>query len=118
MSEIKISDIIIGDGRRHVKQEYVQKLAESIKQLGLINPITIAPDNKLIAGYHRIQAFIQLGETRIPAIVLNLSELETRLAEIDENLIRKEAPVIDYYNKLEPNTNRPKQECTLGAFGI
>ncbi|NCU26870.1 chromosome partitioning protein ParB, partial [Candidatus Nomurabacteria bacterium] len=68
-----MSDIIIGEKRREVKSDYVQKLADSIKQVGLINPITIAPDNRLIAGYHRLQAFIQLGETRIPAVILNLS---------------------------------------------
>ncbi|MZP57139.1 MAG: ParB N-terminal domain-containing protein [Bacteroidales bacterium] len=116
MSEVLISDIIIKEDRRAVKSEYVQKLADSIKQVGLINPITIAPDNRLIAGYHRLQAFIQLGETRIPAVVLNLSELEARLAEIDENLIRNEGTVLErsdwlkerqaIYEKLYPDTRR------------
>jgi len=92
---VLISDIIIGEKRREVKSDYVQKLADSIKQVGLINPITIAPDNRLIAGYHRLQAFIQLGETRIPAVILNLSELEARLAEIDENLIRNEGSALE-----------------------
>ena len=80
MIEVLISDIIIKEDRRAVKSEYVQKLADSIKQIGLINPITITPDNTLIAGYHRLNAFILLGKVRIPAITLNLSDLETRLA--------------------------------------
>ena len=92
---VLISDVVIGETRRPVKSDYVQKLADSIKQIGLINPITIAPDNRLIAGYHRLQAFIQLGETRIPAVILNLSELEARLAEIDENLIRNEGSALE-----------------------
>lgn len=92
---ILISDVVIGDKRRDVKSDYVKKLADSIKQVGLINPITIAPDNRLIAGYHRLQAFIQLGETRIPTVILNLSELEARLAEIDENLIRNEGSALE-----------------------
>ena len=50
---VLISDVVIGETRRQVKSDYVQKLADSIKQIGLINPITIAPDNRLIAGYHR-----------------------------------------------------------------
>lgn len=98
---VLISDIIIGEKRREVKSDYVQKLADSIKQVGLINPITIAPDNRLIAGYHRLQAFIQLGETRIPAVILNLSEHEARLAEIDENLIRNEGTVLERSEWLE-----------------
>lgn len=113
---VLISDIIIGEKRREIKSEYVQKLADSIKQVGLINPITIAPDNRLIAGYHRVQAFKLLGETRIPAVVLNLSDLEARLAEIDENLIRNEGTVLErgewllerkrIYEELYPETKR------------
>ena len=113
---VLISDVVIGETRRQVKSDYVQKLADSIKQVGLINPITIAPDNRLIAGYHRLQAFIQLGETRIPAVILNLSELEARLAEIDENLIRNEGSAAErslwlkdrkeIYESLFPGTKR------------
>lgn len=113
---VLISDVVIGEKRREVKSDYVQKLADSIKQVGLINPITIAPDNRLIAGYHRLQAFIQLGETRIPAVILNLSELEARLAEIDENLIRNEGSAAErslwlkdrkeIYESLFPGTKR------------
>ena len=100
MSEVLISDIIIKEDRRAVKSEYVQKLADSIKQIGLINPITITPDNTLIAGYHRLNAFILLGKVRIPAITLNLSDLETRLAEIDENLIRNDLSVLERGDQL------------------
>lgn len=100
MIEVLISDIIIKEDRRAVKSEYVQKLADSIKQIGLINPITITPDNTLIAGYHRLNAFILLGKVRIPAITLNLSDLETRLAEIDENLIRNDLSVLERGDQL------------------
>ena len=116
MIEVLISDIIIKEDRRAVKSEYVQKLADSIKQIGLINPITITPDNTLIAGYHRLNAFILLGKVRIPAITLNLSDLETRLAEIDENLIRNDLSVLErgdqllerkrIYEELYPETKR------------
>jgi len=117
---VLISDVVIGETRRPVKSDYVQKLADSIKQIGLINPITIAPDNRLIAGYHRLQAFIQLGETRIPAVILNLSELEARLAEIDENLIRNEGSALErgewllerkiIYEELFPETRYDSSE--------
>lgn len=117
---VLISDIIIGEKRREVKSDYVQKLADSIKQVGLINPITIAPDNRLIAGYHRLQAFIQLGETRIPAVILNLSELEARLAEIDENLIRNEGTVLERSEWLEERKVIYEElfpETRVGQFG-
>jgi len=63
-----------------------------------------------------VQAFKLLGETRIPAVVLNLSDLEARLAEIDENLIRNEGSVAEralwlkkrkeVYEGLYPETKR------------
>lgn len=98
---ILISAVVIGDKRRDVKSDYVQKLADSIKQVGLINPITITSDNRLIAGYHRLQAFQLLGEIRIPAVVLSLSSLQARLAELDENLIRNDLSVLERGEQLE-----------------
>jgi N6-adenosine-specific RNA methylase IME4 len=86
----KISEIILNDNRRKVNLEKVKELAESIKQLGLINPITVNTNNVLIAGNHRLEAFKLLGKDEIEVSVLDLNNLLAELAEIDENLIRNE----------------------------
>lgn len=88
MEKIKISDIVIPEGRRTLRS--VQELADSIKEIGLLNPVTIREDNTLVAGYHRIEACKLLGMTEIEAIKVGLSDLEAELAEIDENLVRNE----------------------------
>ena len=86
----KINEIILNDNRRKVNLEKVKELAESIKQLGLINPITVNANNVLIAGNHRLEAFKLLGKDEIEVTVLDLNDLLAELAEIDENLIRNE----------------------------
>ena len=91
---MKLSDITISEGRRGMDYDKVLEIAESIKIVGLINPITIDRDNKLIAGAHRLEACRHLGLDEIDCIVLNCDELRTELAEIDENLIRNDLDVI------------------------
>jgi len=56
-SMINIQDIKISSGRRPVDASKVKDLVKSINEVGLINPITLTRDNKLIAGAHRVQAF-------------------------------------------------------------
>ncbi len=87
--EIKISEIKIG--HRHRKDPGdITSLAESIKSIGLLHPIVVAPDGTLIAGGRRIAAFEALGRATIPATVLDdLDELDAVLrAERDENIQR------------------------------
>jgi ParB family chromosome partitioning protein len=88
--KIKISEITIHEGRRDVDNVKVSELAESIKVVGLINPITVGKDNTLIAGAHRLEACRQLGFDKIECVLLDCDELLAELAEIDENFIRCE----------------------------
>jgi len=93
MNEIAISKIKIASNRRKVGD--VEELATSIKELGLLNPVTINTENKLIAGHHRIKAFQALGIKIIPVRVIDCTQLQAELAEIDENLIRNELSHLD-----------------------
>ena len=91
---MKLSEITIPEGRRDIDYVKVSEIAESIKIVGLINPITIGKDNKLIAGAHRLEACKHLGFNEIDCIVLDCDELQAELAEIDENLIRNDLDAI------------------------
>jgi len=88
--KIKISEITIHKGRRDVDYVKVSELAESIRIVGLINPITVDKNNTLIAGAHRLEACKTLGVDEIECVVLDSDELRIELAEIDENFIRCE----------------------------
>jgi hypothetical protein len=70
-------------------------LSESIKLIGLLNPITITEDKVLISGRHRLEAHRILGVEKIEARVVNLKDVTQELAEIDENIIRNELNDID-----------------------
>ena len=87
---IRINNIKIKENRRQLDTEKVDQLAESIKEIGLINPITLDSEFNLIAGLHRIEAYKLLEKTKIESTILDIKELDAELAEIDENLIRNE----------------------------
>ena len=63
-------------------------MASSLSEVGLINPITLNKDLRLITGYHRLEAAKTLGWEHIDARVMPLNDLEAELLEIDENLRR------------------------------
>lgn len=85
-----VSEISTSDGRRKIDPNKVSELAQSIKNVGLINPITITADRQLVAGAHRLEAYRSLGKSEIPCVVFNGTDLQKELAEIDENLVRLE----------------------------
>lgn len=87
---MNINEVKINEGRRPTDQKKIQELADSIKELGLLNPITVNEDGTLIAGMHRLEACKLLGMEEIKVNKINLSSLLAELAEIDENLIRNE----------------------------
>jgi ParB family transcriptional regulator, chromosome partitioning protein len=75
----------------------VKALAESIKEVGLLNPITvyrreIIRDGQpvegygLVAGAHRLEACKILGWQEVPTVAVDLSDDARVIAECDENL--------------------------------
>ena len=85
---ININEIKINEGRRVVTSEAIEAMAASIREVGMMNPITVTADHTLIAGLHRLEAAKRLGWTEIECSVSDMDALHTELAEIDENVIR------------------------------
>ena len=94
-SVIKIKDIIIKKRLRKLNSVKVDELAESIKEQGLINPITINNHSELLAGLHRLEACKKLGFIDIDCNILPHLNLDAELIEIDENLIRNELTALE-----------------------
>jgi len=92
---IKIDSIKINERMRELSEDKVFEIASSIKEIGLLNPITVSENNELIAGLHRLNAFKLLGYKEIEANIVNLTGIKQELAEIDENLIRADLHYID-----------------------
>jgi len=72
-----------------------QELVTSIANLGLKKPITVSPAPHgsrfdLVCGQGRLEAFIALGETKIPAVVINASREDCYVMSLVENLARRQ----------------------------
>jgi ParB/RepB/Spo0J family partition protein len=69
----------------------LEDLAESIKDKGILQPITVSTDMVLLAGERRIRAAKLAGLTKIPALVRKVEgEIDAREIELIENLYRKD----------------------------
>lgn len=118
ITEVEIKSVFIGERLRAVDSDYVALLAASIKENGLRQPIEVRKVSDarylLISGGHRLEAVRSLGEEKIPAIIVEASELEAQLREIDENLFRCDLSALDratflarrkeVYQELHPET--------------
>ena len=87
---VPISEITVNPGRREAAPGDVKELADSILEVGLINPIMVDQAHTLIAGLHRLEAMKLLGRTEIECTISDLDGLQVALAEIDENFVRKD----------------------------
>ena len=101
LTKITLRNVIASGQPRPLVTSEVDKLSASIKEVGLIQPITVRETVvlhgtaekgwQIIAGHHRVAACRALGWTEIDAIVIDdASHLQSELMEIDENLCRAE----------------------------
>lgn len=84
---IRIDDIEIGERFRKDLGD-IGDLAQSIAGIGLLHPIVVTPDMRLIAGQRRIAACQSLGLTEIEATVLDIDNIVK--GEFAENEQRKD----------------------------
>ncbi len=67
--EVSLNEIVVGPRKRTLNPEKVRELAESIKVSGLLQPILLATERRLVHGHHRLEAARLLGWESILAIV-------------------------------------------------
>ena len=87
--------------RRDIDREELHVLAESIKEKGLISPITVRPVGdkyELVAGQRRLRACGIAGIIRIPCIVRELSDSEALAIMAADNIERADVDIIDESN--------------------
>jgi DNA modification methylase/ParB-like chromosome segregation protein Spo0J len=74
-TDIKISDIQVSDRFRKDHGD-LKELAQSIAELGLLQPIGVTPDNRLVFGERRLKAVRDiLGWETIPVLVINIDSM-------------------------------------------
>jgi ParB-like chromosome segregation protein Spo0J len=94
---VNVNDIVVDREKRQRRDIDTAELERSIKQIGLIQPIVISDELKLIVGERRLTAFKNLAAEGmaefelIPAIMWGeLSVLEQAIIELEENIKRKD----------------------------
>jgi ParB family chromosome partitioning protein len=81
-----------------------QELVASIRDLGLKKPITVAERSgagyDLVCGQGRLEAFIALGQTQIPAIVIEASPEDCFVMSLVENLARRQHSPVELMREI------------------
>ena len=85
--------------RKHISQEALEELANSIRSQGVIQPIVVRPiENHLyeiIAGERRWRAAQLAGLTYIPAIIRDIDDEAAMLMALIENIQRRDLNVME-----------------------
>ena len=101
MAEIDITQIIPNPAqpRTQFDEEALDELADSIRQLGVIQPITVkkAGEGKyiIISGERRWRASRMAGLTEVPVVIKELSDDEAMALALIENLQREDLNAIE-----------------------
>ncbi len=96
IGEIEIAKIHANPNqpRRDFNEEALQELADSISELGVIQPITLRKEEDgsymIIAGERRFRASRLAGKTTIPAYILSANEKDTMEMALIENIQRED----------------------------
>lgn len=80
-----------------------QEIIDNIGQIGLKRPVTVARRQRegeadrydLVCGQGRIEAFVELGQSEIPAIIIEADEQDCMLRSLVENCARRQYRSID-----------------------
>ena len=123
--DVLISAITIPDDHRDLDEAKVDALADSIRETGLLQPVGLTRDHRLVYGRHRLAAYEKLGYTSIPAIILDYeTDLLFELATLDENLQRNVLTALEenlalarrkeIFEKLHPETKAVTKRGGLG----
>jgi ParB family chromosome partitioning protein len=115
---IKLDDIIPNrfQPREVFDEDALNKLAESIKQHGVIEPILVRPvSNKyeIVAGERRYKASVIAGLTKIPAMVRQMDDKESSIVAFIENEHRTDVSAIEEARTMDrilKNNNMTQEE--------
>ncbi len=119
--EIQLSDIEINpyQPRTYFDEESLRELASSIRELGVIQPITVRKTTKntfqLVSGERRFRASKLIGNKTIPAYIRIANDQEMLEMALVENIQRKDLDAIEIalsYQRLVDEINLTQEELS------
>ncbi len=98
-----------------------EEMVENIARIGLKRPITVAPragteppEYDLVCGQGRLEAFIELKQDRIPAIVIEANETDCLVMSLVENCARRQHNPIDLMREIGALRERGYTDRQIG----
>jgi len=89
----------------------LRPLVDSIAEVGLLHPVVVTADGRLIAGQRRLEACRLLGWTDVPVTVVDL--YQAARGEAHENFVRKDllpSEIVALKRAIEPLERRAARE--------
>jgi N6-adenosine-specific RNA methylase IME4/ParB-like chromosome segregation protein Spo0J len=105
-SSLPIDDIQVGFRYRKDLGD-LRTLADSIGEVGLLHPVVVTPEGRLIAGQRRLGACRLLGWPEVPVTVVDL--YQAARGEAHENFVRKDllpSEIVALKRAIEPLERR------------
>lgn len=107
--------------RSHLDADSIHELAQSIRFIGLIQPLVVRPVGdryEVVAGHRRLAAVRYLQQAAVQCVVRDLDETATTVTKIHENLYRKEVNPVEeavlYHRRItESNINAKEFASTI-----
>ena len=113
VQDLPIDRITVLNGRTRGKPKFKQIVA-NIAALGLKRPITVARRPKeggemwyvLCCGQGRLEAFVALGQTEIPAVIVEATDERVMLMSLAENLARRPRSTVELATEIRAMKER------------
>ena len=104
--QIEVSKIVPNPNqpRKDFADEAILKLADSIRQYGIIQPLTVRQTGdgyELISGERRLRASKELGMETVPCVIMNVNEMKSAEMSIIENLLREDLNIFEQAHAIE-----------------
>lgn len=104
INNIPINQVVVLNPRSRNKRIF-NEMVRSIAKLGLKKPITVSAradgsGYDLVCGQGRLEAFAALGQTEIPAIVIDASAEDCYIMSLVENLARRHHSALEFVREI------------------
>lgn len=117
---IPVAKITVLNPRSRNKRQH-REIVSNIESIGLKRPITVSrhrgpggPRYDLVCGEGRLEAFLMLGQTEIPAVVIEASESDCLVMSLVENIARRTPRPIDVMREIGALRERGYNETEIG----
>jgi ParB family chromosome partitioning protein len=118
---IPIDRITVGNPRVRNKKVF-KEIIGNISDIGLKKPITVAersgpdgPSYELVCGQGRLEAYQELGQSEIPALVIEANTEDCLVMSLVENCARRQHRAIDLLHDIEGLKRRRYDDAEIAA---